>query len=258
LRLVLPSSFWTKDPALQVFLDNMTSNAIAMLEQTNLFLCAEVGYGVSGAQLPISVTVMSDTTLQLCKQLTNQKLREKTNDESITFGFFGGLYAHKGVSLILEASKRATSKSRYRIVFFVPPHQLGQIADFEFEDSECVVVNTNALQYEEYLASMSSVSAVLCCYDTGFYQKQMSGVVTEAAALGLPIIVTKGTTLHRFLLTYSPGAAVPVSYDATSLYAALALPQPYWHEKRRSALISAPLVQELMSCRRFLTIALGY
>ena len=243
---------------MQVFLENMTSNAIAMLEQTNLFVYSEVGYGVSGAQLPISVSVMSDTTLQLCKQLTNQKLRQKTSDKSITFGFFGGLYKHKGVSLILEASKRAISKSGYRIVFFVPPHQLGQVADFDFENSACVVANTNPLQYDEYLASMSSVSAVLCCYDTNFYGKQMSGVVTEAAALGLPIIVTKGTALHRFLLTYSPGAAIPVSFDATSLDATLALPQPYWYEKSRSALISASLVQELMSCRRFLTIALGY
>jgi hypothetical protein len=86
----------------------------------------------------------------------------------------------------------------------------------------------------------------------------MSGVVTEAAALGVPIIVTNGTSLQRFLLTYSPGAAVPVSYEATSLNAALALPQSYWCEKTRSALASASVVQELKSCRRFLTIALGY
>ena len=120
------------------------------------------------------------------------------------------------------------------------------------------MVNTNPLQYDEYLAAMSSVSAVLCCYDPNFYRDQMSGVVTEAAALGVPTIVTKGTSLQRFLLTYSPGAAVPVSYDATSLDTALTLPQPYWYEKRRSAVASASLVQELMSCKRFLTIALGY
>jgi glycosyltransferase involved in cell wall biosynthesis len=238
----------------------MTSNAIAMLGETNLYVYSEVGYGVSGAQLPISAyaPVMSDTSLRLCKQLSNPALRDKTDDNSITFGFFGGLFKHKGVPLILEASKRATSKSQYRVVFFVPPHQLAQIANFEFGSSGCVVVNTSPLHYDEYLAAMSSVSAVLCCYDPDFYRDQMSGVVTEAAALGVPIIVSKGTSLQRFLLTYSPGAAVTVSYDATSLEATLALPQPYWYKKRRTALVSASLVQELMSCKRFLTIALAY
>jgi hypothetical protein len=121
-----------------------------------------------------------------------------------------------------------------------------------------VVFNTAALQFEDYLIQMGSVSAVLCCYDKAFYRDQMSGIVTEAAALGVPIIVSRETALHRFLLTYSPGADVPVEPNPVNLAAVLALPHAYWEEKRKSALMGASLVQELKSCRRFLTIALGY
>ena len=177
---------------------------------------------------------------------------------SLDFGFFGGLFEHKGVRLILEATKHAVSETGFRIVFFVPPHHLEHIATLNLGGSECVVVNTAVLEYEDYLTQMGSVSAVLCCYDKVFYRDQMSGIVTEAAALGVPIIVTRGTALHRFLLTYSPGADVPIEPDPMQLASVLALPRAFWEEKRKSALIGASLVQQLKSGRRFLSIAFGY
>jgi hypothetical protein len=256
--LILPSSFWTTDPELQVLLNNITWNALDVLGRANLFVYSESGFYGNTAQLPICVSPMSDTTLELCKRIADTETRNETKYNSVTFGFFGGLFKNKGVALILETLKCANLQMAHRIIFFVPPQHLNQIAALDLTGSEGVVFNTVPLEYEDYLIQMGSVSAVLCCYDKAFYRSQMSGVVTEAAALGVPIIVSRETALHRFLLTYSPGADVPIETDAVELAAVLALPQAYWEEKRKSALIGASLVQELKSCRRFLTIALGY
>ena len=64
--LLLPSTFWTRDPELQVFLDNITWNAIKRLEGANCFVYSETGYVEGRAQLPIYAPIMSDATLQLC------------------------------------------------------------------------------------------------------------------------------------------------------------------------------------------------
>jgi glycosyltransferase involved in cell wall biosynthesis len=255
--LMLPSSFWTKDPELQILLDEMTAHAIRILERKNLFLFSETGYAKPSGHLPLCVPTMSNVSLRLCKKLANQQRRDAAENQGVTFGFFGGLFEHKGVDLILEAAKSSVANLGYRVVFFVPPHHQSKIASLNLSGIDCVKLSTSELEYESYLTQIGSVSAVLCCYDRAFYSEQMSGIVTEAAALGVPTIVTRGTTLHRFLLTYSPGAGIPIEYDPASLAAVLALPHAYWEEKRKCALMSASLVQELKSCRRFLSIALG-
>ena len=254
--LILPSSFWTKDPELQILLDEMTAHAISRLERKNLFLFSETGYSKASGHLPLCLgALMSDTSLQLCKKLANQKNRDNT-DNCVTFGFFGGLFDHKGLHLIVDAAKYAASHVGHRIVFFVPPHHQNRISSLNMSGLECVEISTSELLYEFYLTKMGSVSAVLCCYDRAFYGEQMSGIVSEAAALGVPAIVTRGTTLDRFLLTYAPGAGIPIEPDPVSLSAVLTLPYNYWEEKRKCALMSASLVQELKSCRRFLGLAL--
>jgi hypothetical protein len=259
IGMIFPSQFWTRDAALQSLLDHMTWQALESLDHLNPFIFSETGFALNqGHAIPLAtrVSMMSDATLQLCRDLAD------TDDEipgnPVTFGFFGGMFDHKGVSLILNASRHANlDRNTHRIRFVVPPEHHDRTAEIT-SVSDCIDFAAAPLQTDEYLKEMHSVTAILCCYDQRFYAHQMSGIVTEAAALGKPVVVSRQTSLHRFLLQYAPGAAVPVDQDPIALAAILNRPVEYWRAKQREASLTTPLVRELKSFNRFLQLALGY
>jgi hypothetical protein len=258
IGLIFPSSFWTKDKALQQLLDEMSWRAIDSMSHSKLFLFSETGFSLRNGRpvaLPTCVSMMSDATLSLCHDLAGA--HSAIPDHIVTFGFFGGLFEHKGVARILDAARNASLDGRYtRIAFFVPPEFHNRAADI-LGSSDSIVFAAAPMDNKEYLRQMSSVTAILCCYDAAFYTNQMSGIVTEAAALGQPVIVSTGTSLHRFLLQYAPAAAVPVDSDPACLSEVLTRPIAYWDERKKRSAASIRLVRELKSFRRFFRMAFG-
>ena len=253
--MVLPARFWSADSALQRRLDEMTWDAVASLVGLDPFFYSETGHALDRGRevpLPTCIPMISDATLRLCEELSDAD--RQTDDELVTFGFFGGLFEHKGVSSILAAAKECRLDPRTRrISFVIPPEFHARASELE-GTSESISVASSPLGNDEYLRRMSAVTAVLCCYDAAFYAHQMSGIVTEAAALGKPVIVSAGSSLHHFLLRHAPGTTVAVA-DVSDLAAALKRPSRYWRALARSAAATAPVVRELKRFKRFLQMA---
>jgi hypothetical protein len=105
---------------------------------------------------------------------------------------------------------------------------------------------------------MASVDVVLCFYDPSVYYQQMSGIAAEALLLGKPLLVTRGTSIERFLNNVAPRAAIVVDYSLNSLTSALNLPAEAWVNAGRHAKKAAGIIAELKSGQRYLETVFGF
>lgn len=244
--LLLPLSFWTKDPRTLQKLSEVMGSLLSYLRDSHQFLYSETGsYRIGSSYINTATLIppISSKTQNHIERL--RKRKPKRVPRSLRFGYFGQPKNTKGFDRIWEAILTGVADESCRIEFFLP-EDYQYFADPINSKPWCSAV-LQKRGIKSYYSAIASVDVVLCFYDPEVYSDQMSGIVADALSVGKPVLVSKGSSLERFCESVSPGAAVATEYTLDGLRQGLRLPQSVWHTAEDLAKRSAAIVS-LMRC----------
>jgi hypothetical protein len=253
--LLIPLKFWAKDEALLRAIDERLNTSLALLKRLNAFIYTETGeYHLLGRSVhfPVLLPPISQRTRDVAARF--RLSREITPNRPIRFGYFGLPKPCKGFNLLCNYLNNESPKDAMEVHFFLPEQPWLKEFDANINRAR---VHINKTTNIEMLRDMASVDVVICFYDPCVYDQRMSGIVAEALLLGKPLLLTRGTSLERFVNDVAPRSAIVVDYSLASLTSALDLPAEAWVSAGRHARKAVSIVSELKSGQRYLETVFG-
>lgn len=259
LGMLLPCTFWNPHEPARLALGEWMAHSINTLaSRADLLVYSETGRFVFGQDVVPTSTLLpplAGTTAQLVHTLaTAQNVAPKARP---VLGFFGSPFSTKGFELLvrtLQLMAQADQPPAMDVRICLPP---GHAAMCERINTLGPWVRADSMDADNatYLRRMAQVDVVWACYDPQEYGGKMSGIVPEAISLGKPVLLAEGCdALHNFLDAQAPGAFLLAPYDASALVQALSLPGEGWHRLMRCAAAHAPLMQQMKSMQRYLSV----
>lgn len=260
LGLLLPARFWGgDDDACEQRIGEIFADSIDSLNAgTDLFAYSETGSFSFGANAVSLATLLPP--LAAPNALHVQRLAAEhrpPNPDGPLLGFFGSPFSSKGFGLLVEALQglaRNGVQPAARIMLRLPAGyeqvcaQLNALGPW-------VDATSRQADNRQYLQEMAGADVVLGYYDPREYGAKMSGIVPEAISLGKPLLLAEGcNAICDFLERHAPGSFVSGPYDAQILADVLMLPGSAWDRPARCARLHAPLMQQLKSMDRYLSV----
>lgn len=258
--LLLPARFWGPDEERVALIADLFGQGLqALADPAQLFLYNETGafsLRSSVLSIPRLLPPFGTRNADLVRQLVNRTL-PSSSDSRPSIGFFGGPAISKGFGLLVSAATRlaaAGESPNARLVVRLP----------QGHESDCAVLATIApwidarsslTSNDAYLSEMSSVDAVWAFYDPTQYGDKMSGIVPEALSLGKPLLVAEGCSgIEEFIEWQAPGSHVCGPYDERTVTQVLKAPAKIWVRPAICARNHAPLIAQLKSVSRYLSV----
>lgn len=259
LGMLLPCAFWNPQEAPRQALAEWMAHSINTLAaRTDLLVYSETGRFVFGHEtVPTSTLLppLAGTTAQLVQELaTPTNIATKARP---VLGFFGSPFTTKGFDVLVRTLQRFAQGDQapaMDVRICLPP---GHAAMCERINTLGPWVQADSMDADNttYLRRMAEVDVVWACYDPQEYGGKMSGIVPEAISLGKPVLLAEGCeALHNFLDAQAPGAFLLAPYDDEALVQALSLPGQAWHRLMCCAAAHAPLMQQMKSMSRYLSV----
>ena len=153
----------------------------------------------------------------------------------VTVGFVGHQRVGKGFLLVPAICQALQAQLGERVRFVV--HDSSESDEFaaEWESLEALGVEMvrGALSPEEYTALLARLSVLVAPYNPAAYGSHMSGVVSEAVATALPLVIPAGGDLADVARRYGAGVATFEGWTVEAIVrasAALCLSLPYQAE----------------------------
>ncbi|RYF34771.1 MAG: hypothetical protein EOO26_03295 [Comamonadaceae bacterium] len=256
IGLLMPPAFWACDARAAQWLEASVQQSLdALRAMPGVALFGESGQYRAGSTvlaLPTLLSPIADCTHDwIAAQVAQPSPENETIGRPLVFGFFGDPSPRKGFELLIHCV-RGGLPTGARLVVALPERHEGLSVSL---DGCGPSVTAHALEAGNapYLKAMQAVDVVLAFYDPAVYGTQMSGIVSEAIALGKPVLVAEGCdAILRFLEMHAPGAFMRLPADAGGLHRGLAAPWSAWQGHRRAARAAAAGVRELKRMRRWL------
>lgn len=259
LGMLLPCSFWApEDAPRQALAEWMAHSINALASRTDLLVYSETGRFVFGQDVVPTSTLLpplAGTTAQLVRELaTPIDVAPKARP---VLGFFGSPFTTKGFELLVRTLQRFTQADQVPTMdvrICLPP---GHAAMCERINSLGQWVHADSMDSDNatYLRRMAEVDVVWACYDPQEYRGKMSGIVPEAISLGKPVLLAEGCdALQNFLDAQAPGSFLLTPYDDQALVQALSIHGEVWLRLMRCAAAHAPLMQQMKSMHRYLSV----
>ena len=155
-------------------------------------------------------------------------------DSGVVFGFFGGLRAEKGASIIAQAIPVFAAQypdTRFLVHAPIPESDTAAIGTLKAVP-QVELIHNNFDRKVDYFKQFLRASCILLPYDPVEYAYRTSGIFIEAIGLGRLIITTEGSWPYAESRRYGGTAFYMSKYTATDLLACLT--------KARHRLISQP------------------
>lgn len=263
IGLLMPPSFWACDARAAQWLDAVMQQSIDALQmQPGVSFFSENGEYRTGSTvlwLPTLLPPIADRTHDWIAAQLALPLPEADEDaveRPLVFGFFGDPSPRKGFELLLHGIQGGLPDGVHLSVALPTRHEA--LAGALNGTAPNVTARTLGPGNAQYLEAMQAVDVVLAFYDPAVYGMQMSGIVSEAIALGKPVLVADGCkAILRFLEAHAPGAYLSCPADAEGLRQGLAAPRSTWVARRRAARAAAAGVLQLKRMRRWLAASDG-
>ena len=253
--LLLPLEFWTRDQILLRKVGERLNVSLLALKRLNAFIYTESGeYHLLGRTVPFPVVLPPISKRTSDTAAAFREIRDSGPKRPINFGYFGLPKPSKGFDLLCDYLNNGSAKEGLKFDFFLPEQPWLKEFNPKINSARVRINNTTNI---EMLRDMASVDVVLCFYDPCVYGRQMSGIVFDALLLGKPLLLTKGTSLERFVNDVAPGSAIAVDYSLAGLASALDLPAEAWVNATRYAQKAANIISELKSGQRYLKTVFG-
>lgn len=144
-------------------------------------------------------------------------------DPGVAFGFFGGLRAEKGASIIGHAIPEFVAcYPDSRFLVHAPPLETDSsvISDLE-RLPQVELIQRNFETKEDYFKQFTRASCILLPYDPNEYAYRTSGILIEALGLGRLIITTKESWLSAEADRRGGNVIHMTSFTCDALFAAL-------------------------------------
>lgn len=259
LGMLLPCSFWNPHDAPRQALSEWMAHSINVLaSRCDLLVYSETGRFVFGQDVVPTATLLpplAGTTTQLVSELatpTNVASKDRP-----VLGFFGSPFTTKGFELLARTLQRFAQTDQVPAVDIRVCLPLGHATMCEHINALGPWVRADSMDADNvtYLRRMAEVDVVWACYDPQEYCGKMSGIVPEAISLGKPVLLAEGCdALHNFLDAQAPGGFLLTPYDDDALVQALSISGEVWHRLMRCAAAHAPLMQQMKSMHRYLSV----
>jgi hypothetical protein len=144
-------------------------------------------------------------------------------DRGLVYGFFGGLRAEKGASLIAQAVPAfASCYPDARFLVHAPRRESDSSAISALEKvAQVELINKNFDVKADYFKQFTRASCILLPYDPEAYAYRTSGILVEALGLNRLIITTKNSWLSSEAARRGGNVIEMADYTADSLFSAL-------------------------------------
>jgi len=153
-----------------------------------------------------------------------QRPRSTWAERKLRIGYAGEARYHKGFHLLpFVCESFLKSDLKDRVEFHVhafchdPRQDFYKKAMAHLDGLPNCVLYREEMPSDEYDEFMGSMDAFLVAYATANYHRQTSGIYAEAASLGVPVVVTRGTWMAREVRRLGGGLTCIVD-DYFSLY----------------------------------------
>lgn len=259
LGMLLPASFWGSDGECEQRIGELFATSIDSLNaDADLFAYSETGAFRFGAN-PVSLaTLLPPLAGPSARQVQHLAAAQRHGaGDTTVLGFFGSPFTSKGFGLLVDAVQalaQAGAQPATRVVFRLPAgneelcRQLNAVAPW-------VDAASRQTSNRQYLEEMAGADAVFGLYNPQEYGAKMSGIVPEAISLGKPLMLAEGChAIQDFLERHAPGSFLCGSYDVQTVADVLMLPRDAWARPARCARNHAPLMQQLKSMDRYLSV----
>ncbi len=196
----------------------------AVADDSRLHVCCETNAMARAYEPHIGLQIETVIVHKLIQQPRNRRVRQP--GEPINIVCAGNANAAKGYSLLPETIDRLNRK-RGDLRFLI--HGTVEETDYPqgkqvLQRLSClspnVTVRTDVLSTDDYLAWLTQADLILLPYDPYVYKTRGSGVCSEAAKLGIPVVAMKDCDFAKDAI--EEGRAVRIgAFDAESVASAV-------------------------------------
>ena len=156
------------------------------------------------------------------------ELKEPAADEPVKLAYLGYVRLPKGPDVLLEIAQRLsqTRKVEVTLIGQVAPDFADILARYQAQQTENFkIVSTGRLSFEELIPLLQSMHVFV--FLSRFFGEGQPNAVTEAMAMGLPVIASKQGFLDD-VVTTDCGFKIDDPQDADAAYEALATLTNNW------------------------------
>lgn len=196
----------------------------AVADDSRLHVCCETNAMARAYEPHIGLQIETIIVHKLIQQPRNRRVRQP--GEPVNIVCTGNSNAAKGYSLLPEAIK-SLNRQRGDLRFMIH----GTVEETDYPQGRQVLlrlsclarnvrVRTDVLSTDDYLAWLTQADLILLPYDPYVYKTRGSGVCSEAAKLGIPVVATKDCDFAKDAI--EEGRAVGIeAFDAESVASAV-------------------------------------
>jgi glycosyltransferase involved in cell wall biosynthesis len=196
----------------------------AVADDSRLHVCCETNAMARAYEPHVGLRIENVIVHKLIQQPRNRRVRQP--GEPINIVCAGNANAAKGYSLLPEAIKRL-NRERGDLRFLIH----GTVEETDYPQGKQVLlrlsclarnvtVRTDVLSTDDYLAWLTEADFVLLPYDPYVYKTRGSGVCSEAAKLGIPVVATKDCDFAKDAIEEGRAAGIE-AFNAESLASAV-------------------------------------
>lgn len=261
LGLLLPARFWGgDDEATEQRIGEIFADSVDRLNAcADLFAYSETGSFSFGANALTSLATLLPP-LAAPNALHVQSLTTThcgPIPDRPKLGVFGSPFASKGFGLLVEAVQSLVHNGVQPAVQLMLRLPAGHEQACRQLNAFAPWIDATSRQTDNrrYFEEMAGADIVYGYYDPQEYGTKMSGIVPEAISLGKPLLLAEGChAICDFVERHAPGSFVSGQYDAQTLADMLMLPRGAWERPALCAQSHAPLMQQLKSMDRYLSV----
>ena len=205
----------------------------------------------------LQVDVLPIPTLPLSSQLVRQP------GKTLNLVFLGYSKAEKGFHLLPEAVRLAREVG-LPARFIIQAHHGGWEAETVAAESELrqhgdtVVLLKGAMPPEAYFRVFSMADVVLLPYDPEQYYSRGSGILSEAASYGKPVVATHGTWMEVAAARGECTAVILKSFDSAALFESICTAVANFSALSQDATIRAVAWHDTNNARNYCETVVGF
>jgi len=196
----------------------------AVADDSRLHVCCETNEMARAYEPHIDLQIETVMVHKLIQQPRNRRVRQP--GEPVNIVCAGNANTAKGYSLLPEAIK-TLNRERGDLRFMIH----GTVEETDYPQGRQVLlclsclarnvtVRTDVLSTDDYLAWLTQADLILLPYDPYVYKTRGSGICSEAAKLGIPVVATKDCDFAKDAI--EEGRAVRIeAFNAESVASAV-------------------------------------